>query len=198
MIALCLDISYTNIGWCVVESSLNAGVAVVKAAGVIQTKKSKTEVSGTKDCVDRCYTIFREMALPMSLYTLDCVVVESMSWPRNASSATKMALAWGAVGSWIGALPVVTAAPQSIKLDLTGSRSADKAEVEAAVRSRLSDLSISLLEASVPKASLREHCWDALGAFFSAKKRGNLPYHSKVSLPARLVPPAAPKKAKRR
>lgn len=182
MIVLGLDISMTSTGWARVEILPNEALAL-RECGVCVTEKlaSGEAVSNTLDSLRRARKLqqeiesqfFRQEDLgdPEIKLTrsVDLVVVEGMSWPRNAASAIKMALAWGALCSLVD-LPFIEVAPQAIKLSMAGKKSATKAEVESGVRLKISQLSAETLEASIHPKSLREHCWDALGAILTAQK----------------------------
>jgi len=181
VIVLGLDISMTSTGWVLVEVLPNNALCL-RECGVSMTEKNETGevVSSTLDSLRRAAKL-REDIEGHFFYeretssgtrveaAIDLVVVESMSWPRNAASAIKMAMAWGALCG-LAKLPLIEVGPQAIKLELGGKKSATKREVEEGVKKRISLLSAETLEASIHPKSLREHCWDALGAILTAQK----------------------------
>lgn len=173
MLVLGLDISMTNTGW-VTAVSDNDGRLFIKDCGVIQTEKLETgeDVSNTIDSMRRAAKVHSVLSKVCADHLPIIVCVEAMSWPRNAASAIKMSMAWGAIAPIIVDRPLIEVGPQEIKKVLTGSRSATKKEVEEAVKARLthSSTSIPLLEKKIPKKALREHCWDALGSILASQK----------------------------
>lgn len=179
MLVLGLDIALTNVGWVVVKTG--GAKPVLMNAGVIHTEKLETgeKMSGTIDGMERSKRIFKELEYVIRTSRPNIIVVESMSWPRNASSATKMALAWGACSGAIEAVefgaekrwrpPVIEVGPQAIKLAMAGERSATKEAVEKGAKFLLSDPKLAEeIVSRVKPASRREHCWDALGAVLTS------------------------------
>ena len=102
---------------------------------------------------------------------VDLVVVEAMSWPRNASSAIKMAMVWGTLAPMLVRYPLIEVGPQEIKIATAKSRSATKEQVEAGVKANAlldPQMAIEILDSSISKRALKEHCWDAMGAVYAA------------------------------
>lgn len=173
MLILSLDVSMTATGWVIVERGEAPGdVPTLLDCGVIQTEKmaTKENVSTTADSMRRAVKINNTLRDAMGSQKFDLVVVEAMSWPRNAGAAIKMAMAWGAIAPLIRDYPLIEVGPQALKLSVAGSKSATKKEVELGVRKRIPAISSELLETLVPKRALREHCWDALGAVLAARQ----------------------------
>lgn len=87
---------------------------------------------------------------------------ESMSAPRSASSAAKLAMSWGVLGTVaeVAGLPIVQASPQRIKSVVTGNASASKVDVQTALIQRFGepDLFAGLRAGDV------EHAADAVAA----------------------------------
>ena len=170
---LSLDVSMTATGWVIVERGETPGDApTLLDCGVIQTEKMSTKenVSTTADSMRRAVKINNTLRDAMGSQKFDLVVVEAMSWPRNAGAAIKMAMAWGAIAPLIRDYPLIEVGPQALKLAVAGSKSATKKEVEMGVRKQIPATSSELLEALIPKRALREHCWDALGAVLAAQR----------------------------
>ena len=90
--------------------------------------------------------------------------VESMSFPRNAGSAAKVAMGWGVIAALAEDLgiPVVQSSPQEIKKVLTGAKNASKKEVQDTLGLRYNNLSELLTEITA-KSDL-DHAYDALAA----------------------------------
>lgn len=177
MLILGLDISMTNTGWVLVKCDSDDKLWV-KDCGVIQTEKlsSGEKVSSTVDGVRRAHKVESELRDILSKQTepVVAICVEAMSWPRNAGSAIKMALVWGALSPLLVSKALIDVGPQELKKVLTGAKSATKEEVEDAVKQRLSHShkAVSVVESKVGKTR-REHVWDALGAILSAQKRAS-------------------------
>ena len=180
MYALSLDVSMTATGWAIVKLAEDSNDFSLVRCGVITTEKmgSGEKVSNTVDSLRRAALIQNELVEALDDFreregaTLDLVIAEAMSWPRNAAAAIKMAMAWGAISTVIMNLqrPLIEVGPQEIKKVTAGGRSATKKEVEDGVRKVITPQSSQLLERLVPKKALREHCWDALGAVLAAQR----------------------------
>jgi Holliday junction resolvasome RuvABC endonuclease subunit len=178
-----IDPGLSALGYAVVDLS---GDRVVDL-GVVRTQKSdkKRRVLASDDNLRRAREV--DAALLGVLLARDgdrllpcghpfgtnfaAICVESMSFPRNASAAAKVALSWGILAGLAGRfeLPIVQASPQEIKKKLCGKKDASKDDVEAALKSAYGldgsgrrGTAIGML-AGVPK-SLHEHAWDALSA----------------------------------
>jgi len=70
------------------------------------------------------------------------LAVEAQSWPRNAGSSVKVALAWGALAAVAQrhGLPVLQASPQEVKRAIAGAKTASKAEVQTALELRYAEM----------------------------------------------------------
>jgi crossover junction endodeoxyribonuclease RuvC len=92
----------------------------------------------------------------------DIICIEAPSWPRNASSASKMGVAFGVVYAYAAArsLPLLQASPQQIKKALVGKKDASKQDVINAVEVTFTG---DLWEWP-PQHTLWEHAADAVGA----------------------------------
>ena len=181
MYVLSLDVSMTATGWTIVEVDDATGVVDLRQCGVLVTEKleSGEKVSNTIDSMRRAAVIGLGINKALDDFKaaypndkIGLIVVEAMSWPRNAASAIKMSMAWGALAPILLGLqvPVIEVGPQEIKKVVASSRSATKKEVEGGVRKRIPAASSEVLEHLIPKRALREHCWDALGAVLAAQK----------------------------
>ena len=171
MIILGLDISLTATGWAIAE--LKDSKLALLRCGVIVTKKEKGKPSSTLDSIRRAYDIHVELGKVLSSelgLRIDLVCLESMSWPRNASTAVKMAVAWGAIAPLLANYPLIPVGPVAIKLVASGKKSASKEEVASGVQALMPKSTSFVLKEFVPKVSLREHCWDALGSILASMK----------------------------
>lgn len=168
-----LDIAFRNTG--VVSVHIGADNSpLLNSCYVIETEKNETseKVSSTVDNLRRAQKIHTALSETFEEAKPDLVVVEAMSWPRNSASALKMAMAWGAIAPLLYDIPVIEIPPQDIKKLATGGKSATKDAVTRGVLNLLpsSAWAKEVIELHVLKASLREHCYDALGAVLAAQR----------------------------
>lgn len=100
-----------------------------------------------------------------------CMCVESMSFPRNASSAAKMAVVWGILSSLSTRLsvPIVQASPQEIKLAICGRRDASKKAVATAVDGLTGATVSAILRAKGINAGRHEHAFDSAAALLTCR-----------------------------
>lgn len=168
-----LDVAFRNTGVVSVHIGEDNEV-LLNSCFVIETEKNGTseKVSSTIDNVRRAQKIYSQLKESIEETNPHAVVVEAMSWPRNAASALKMAMAWGAIAPLLEGLPIIEVNPQTIKLLAAGSRSATKEQVQKGVLNLLpsSAWAREVIETHVQKAPLREHCYDALGAVLAAQR----------------------------
>lgn len=167
MKVLGIDPGLANMGLCVVE--LKPRTEEVVFLEVLTTEKSnkKQNILVSSDTFRRC----REMAASLNRVLVQqnpsIIAVESMSFPRNASSAAKTAVTWGIIGTLaeLYDLPVVQASPQEIKKCLCGKRTASKLDVQAELKLHFPDAFQSFVE-RYPQ-SKHEHGFDAVGVVFA-------------------------------
>lgn len=173
VIALGLDPGFASLGYALVCLLPDGKRELVKnkmggyVFGVWETEKSdkKRAVKASDDNVRRTRELARLMFSVMAAdYDIKVVCAESMSFPRNSSSAQKMGLGWGAIATAIELLnlPIVQSSPQEIKTQVCGKKDASKQEIQEAL-SKQYGLDLD----QFPKTS-REHCFDALGAVEAA------------------------------
>jgi crossover junction endodeoxyribonuclease RuvC len=161
-----VDAGLAAMGWAVVEPDNDQPRCV--ALGVIRTEPSdrKRKVGAADDLVRRTNEIWRELNHVFRAWSIRLVSAESFSPPRNASSAAKTSIALGQVIAHAAqrGLPFVQSSPQEVKKATTGSKSASKDDVEAAVRALYrpkQHLDFIAAWDRVPP-SLTNHAWDAL------------------------------------
>ena len=164
MIVLGADPGFASFGIAVVRLD-NEGEHIEKL-DVIRTKKSarKRRVLAADDNHRRSREIGGALELIREGWDVFAVCAESMSFPRSASVAGKMCLAWGVFDEWMRALdvPLVQASPQAIKLATCGANDASKADVENAMRGRFG-AALDRHLSHIPKTE-QEHPVDALAA----------------------------------
>ena len=172
-VLLGLDPGFASIGYAIVNIS-DPYKEVVQKLGVAMTEKSsnKTRVLATEDNFRRAKVIASYIR-PYAL-TVDAICVEAMSYPRNASTAAKLALFWGVLAAVVEdlSIPVVQVSPQNIKSFLCSKKTASKLEVKEAVLYRFAQCKRSKMAlddylSRYPKTK-QEHGFDALGAVLSS------------------------------
>ena len=138
----------------------------VESIGVIRTKPStkKQKIRSADDVTRRVVYLITELDSKMAQHgRISAVCAESFSPPRNASSAAKVAMAWGAVlGATSG--PHILVSPQEIKKAVCGSNSASMEDIERTMIERYGDCE-DVWDSS--PQSQRNHGWDALAAVVS-------------------------------
>lgn len=139
------------------------------AGGVIRTKKQnkKERVYAADDNLARAREIYWELHRQLDQFQPRAICAESMSFPRSASVAAKMALAWGLIGaeSFRRQIPILQVTPQRLKRVLTDRNDASKEEVASEVLGVLGQhagIWTGLLS-YLPKGQ-HEHMNDALAA----------------------------------
>lgn len=159
-----IDPGFAKLGWCLAEYDGNA--PSVLHMGVLETTKDTRKVLACVDNVRRAQEI-RDGLMSLTALYVDVFCAEAMSFPRNASSAAKVAMAWGVIASVAQDIhvPIVQVSPQQIKVATTGSLKASKVRVGQEL-CRMCPEIVSMLE---PLAvNKREHPIDALGAIVAA------------------------------
>lgn len=141
------------------------------SAGVIRTTKSnkKQNIKAADDTFQRAQHIAGKILHIVEKFDIKLICAESMSFPRNASAAAKMAMTWGILATITEErkLPLLQATPQEIKKKLAGAIAASKQDVQKAVQNRLG-AEIAKVLASTPQTQ-HEHAYDALGAILACE-----------------------------
>jgi Holliday junction resolvasome RuvABC endonuclease subunit len=162
-----LDPGLANLGWAVFEL-LEHSDRVVEV-GVFRTEKShvKRHMLASDDNVRRARESASKLIDILNRYTVMAICAESMSFPRSASAAAKMAMCWGSVATLSEQknLSVIQASPQEVKKIVCGSKAASKEDVEEAVKRRYPDVESMLGNVS---ASYREHAYDAVAVVMAS------------------------------
>jgi Holliday junction resolvasome RuvABC endonuclease subunit len=186
-----IDPGFASVGYAVVSFEpdhnyvgvMRSGGTQVPVMGTIRTEKSdkKRSVKASDDNLRRGREIHSALsflmgpkpdthpAIPFKFggepLNIQAVCVESMSFPRSASTAQKIGITWGiisAVSGWFD-VPIVQASPQEIKKQVCGAKNASKENVQETLAGRF-DIDLVLF----PK-TLREHPFDALGAVIACQ-----------------------------
>ena len=127
---------------------------------VLRTEKAhrKLTVRASEDNARRARELAFALSARLDRYRPVAVCAETMSWPRNASSAAKVALGWGVLCALLDSrrIPLVQASPQDVKKAVTGRKDASKDEVVLAVEARYPEVEWP------SQSTLQEHAADAV------------------------------------
>lgn len=160
-----LDPGFASFGFAVLELGATASDDEVCEMGVWRTAKAtkKRGVRATDDNVERGIELHTALRTALVERRLGMICAEAMSFPRSASVAGKMCIAWGLVIAEVNRqrLPFRQATPQEIKHTVCGSRSASKDDIQCALTSRYGDL---LTHVAHLPGGQHEHAFDALAA----------------------------------
>ena len=169
-ILLGIDGGFANTGYCLAEY-WSGGPLLPIQAGVLRTKKAAARMRASVDNVRRAQQlakqltrlVFAEGEDGLAKTATHCICSESMSFPPHASTAAKLAMAWGVVSTvaYVGAIPIVQESPQNIKLAVAGNRKASKAMMQSVLLEHYEGLEGLLSD--IPRSQW-EHPLDALGA----------------------------------
>jgi len=166
--ALGIDPGFASMGYALVELG-RASDRVVKM-GVFETKKDtkKSTVLAANDNLRRCSEMAMFLEGLLRERSVVCFCVESMSFPRNASTAAKIAMCWGVISALaaVHQVSISQCSPQMLKKNLCGARDASKEDVQAALTREFPYL--PGLVSSLAK-SKHEHAFDALGAIVGVR-----------------------------
>ena len=151
-----VDIGFAHLG--IVKAELMPQGFTVISTDVICTEKSDKK-RGVKAADDNIRRV-TEIAEHLGRWIDDQIIVvcaEALSLPRNASAASKISLAFGALAtvSALSNVPIIQASPQEVKIAVTGKKTASKAEMIAEIKKRHTKI-----KWPTPK-SLEEHVADA-------------------------------------
>lgn len=158
MIVLGVDPGFAALGLAAVDVSPDGEHLVDCWVVTTEPSTRKQAVRDSEDNARRAREITRALQTALDVHRPTVVAAETMSWPRNASSAAKVALAWGALCALLerGGLPLVQASPQDVKRAVCGVKNASKDDVALAVEARFPEVTWPT------KATLQEHAADAI------------------------------------
>jgi len=166
-----IDPGFSSLGYAFVRLGQTDTVPV--RMGLIRTKKSSKKLKvlasddnfrRSKEIVEALDRVIAEVEA-QDVGHLRTICVESMSFPRNSSSAAKVAMVWGILAkmSVDTGIPVLQARPQEIKETLCHKANASKVEVRRACETIFGKDLLDELVKAVPESS-REHPYDGLAA----------------------------------
>jgi crossover junction endodeoxyribonuclease RuvC len=165
-----LDPGFASIGIAIVKSE----TLEVQSLRLFETEKSdkKLNVLSTSDNFRRSKEIYQALKGLITEFDPALLALEAMSFPRNSSSAAKMAFSWGVLAALAAEtkIPVLQTTPQGIKKYLTGSNKADKEQIKQALFAKYGEEMLMKSGLSgIPKGG-HEHPLDALGAVLAVSE----------------------------
>lgn len=173
-----IDPGFASVGWAVFRVGASSELPV--ALGVIRTEKSsaKRNVRASEDNLERAKEIAAELRKLISTYEVKLICAETMSYPRNAAAAAKMAMCWGVLAATALQydIPITQATPQEVKKAVTGKKDASKEEVQEAVKRLYPPLAENVTKSGGPyilrevPRSLWEHPYDATAAMVACRE----------------------------
>lgn len=130
MFVLGIDPGITRTGYGIVEVSGSSERAI--AAGVIRTDPDRPTAA-------RLYELQRDVLCVLDDHRVDAAAIEQVFVNRNRATAIAVARASGVVMAAIAGrgIEIAEYTPSQMKMTITGSGSADKAQVSAVVAMRL-------------------------------------------------------------
>lgn len=139
-----------------------------ESARVIRTKKEAG--SASEDNVRRATEIYHALSTICRVSEGDVMYVEAMSFPRNASTAAKMAMCWGVIASVSQeeSIPVHQLGPKTIRNLVARKKKATEAETHRVLLEEYPEL--ARLIASFNQAD-RCHVLDAAAAIVAQVAR---------------------------
>jgi len=159
-----VDPGFASFGYSMVH--LLPSIEEVMLTDVIRTQKSpkKLNVKAADDNFRRSQAIAAVLHEVVKKWQPVAIAAEAMSFPRNASAAAKVAMAWGILSDicYVYQLPMVQATPQEIKKALCDNKSATKSDIQRALEDRYPNQFLRFTQ-TVP-AGQWEHGFDAAGA----------------------------------
>lgn len=166
-----VDPGLAHFGFSVIH--LQKSMETILQIGVFKTEPTKQkDVSKTEDLFVRAVAMATKLEWLIRERKVSAICAERFSYPPQASATAKMAITWGILGSMSARLgiPVITMAPQKIKQTLTGTTSAEKYEVEMAIRTMYEGSSSNAFKAfdQSHKHEDNEHAFDATAAAIAA------------------------------
>ena len=167
-LALGIDPGFASLGYSVVE--IGEDSEHVLAMDVVRTSPAtrKRRIREADDNVRRAGEIVKAIRGVFDRHNITVLCCESMSFPRGASAAAKLAMAWGAVVAIAieHDVPILQATPKEIKKSVTGKKTASKEEVRKVLEEKYGGEVLARKIAHVTSCK-QEHAFDALAAVIS-------------------------------
>jgi len=158
------DPGFASFGWALADLMSDGSLCLV-GLGVIRTQKdnAKREVFAAGDNFNRAKEIASVLNRKVEESAPRVFCAESMSFPRSASVAAKMAMSWGLIAMLAEQhkIALVATSPQRIKQRVAGAKDASKLDVQDALTKLFPTLPLHLQP--FPKGK-HEHACDALAS----------------------------------
>ena len=170
---LSLDPGLLNCGWCIGRyvDRITGPVTEIVAGGCFNQPKApkKRNIKSAADDFDRAAKLSVKIGKLIDDYKPEVICIESMSLPRNSSTAGKLGRAYGVISALaaLSRLPVVAISPQEVKEGTLGSRSGSKSEMRGALTKAYGSETIDTLVSGLAK-QLHEHPIDALAVLHAS------------------------------
>ena len=140
---------------------------------VVSTEKSdrKRKIRSVDDSTARLQELVRQLTTLMEVYNPAAFACEAPSYPRDAGTAAKIGMSWGAVVALAEAcsLPVLVYTPQECKKALCGRISATKDEVQRKLEELYPGIGALWPRGARGGTALIEHAADACSAIHACK-----------------------------
>lgn len=163
---LAIDGGLAKLGWALLEPE---PLRLVRC-GVITTRKAKGREAAWAETPRRARELWDGLD-SLTWGSMDVVCSESLSFPRNASTAGKLGAAFGVVCSISRSygLALVVVGPQEVKERLTGRRNASDELLNEAIMKMLQAHDFEI-EGIGKRASDRQHAMDAIAVGLACLK----------------------------
>jgi Holliday junction resolvasome RuvABC endonuclease subunit len=168
MHVLGIDPGFASLGWALVEPE----ALKLIDCGVFRTESHRTRGKRVLASDDN----FRRAKEIASWFDADrfkdvrLVCAEAMSFPRNASTSSKLGLCWGALAAicHVRRIPLVQHSPKKIKKAVCGTSSVKDAVLNEALDKAYPGTG-TLIATNITATTQQQHAWDALGAVHAAR-----------------------------
>jgi len=167
MSVLGIDPGFASIGYVLVDPATMR----LTAAGVCRTVSERGKAKKVLAADDNFRRAKEVAAWLDAIPDVHLICAESMSFPRNASNAAKMALCWGVVAAYCQAraVPLAQASPSQLKRRLCGAANVSDDDLRAALEERFPGAT-ELISSAIPAKTQQQHAWDALGAVWACRE----------------------------
>lgn len=169
-----IDPGFASTGFSLLRLGKESSQDQIVLMGLIRTQKSSAvrKIRASDDNLARAREIYADLCRLVDQYNVRIICAETMSYPRNASSAAKMSMCWGVIASlsFQKNLPVVQASPQEIKKKLCGLANASKEDIQVSLNKKFKALGVpdSPFLRNIPKSAI-EHPYDALASVIACQ-----------------------------
>lgn len=167
-LALGIDPGFASLGFAVVEIGEDSEHVVEMDVVRTSPANRKRRIREADDNVRRAGEIVKALRPLFERHKINVLCCESMSFPRGASAAAKLAMAWGVVVALASEhdVPILQASPKEIKKSVTGNKGASKEEVRRVLEDKYGDEVLTRKIEHVTPCK-QEHAFDALAAVVS-------------------------------